>query len=95
MDHMKLHEEVAKPFACKMCPQTFSSASECAKHVTSHHIASSDIKTSVVCSLCNVEFVNEVELQQHVERQHEEIEDSMLDPLSGFCVGFNDEVSLS
>lgn len=97
MDHMKMHDQVEQPFACKMCPATFPTTSECAKHAASHHhTLVPEMKSGsepVVCSLCNMEFTSEVELQQHFDRHHEELDDqdSLLDPLSGFCVGFNDD----
>ena len=93
-----MHEQVEEPFACKMCPATFSTTSECAKHTTSHHAMVPEMKRraeQVVCSLCNMKFTSEDQLQQHFERHHEELDeqDSLLDPLSGFCVGFNEDVS--
>eukprot|EP00808_Paulinella_micropora_P003467 g69851.t1 len=71
--HMHTH---TKPFQCGVCGESFAWKRSLSKHMTTVHKYLEDTPPSVyTCVLCDKGgFVNKHELQQHMAREHQDIE---------------------
>lgn len=66
--HMRSSHTTERNFVCKTCPKAFSNVSDLRKHERIH-----DPTARIRCEFCPREFVQPVNLRQHMKRIHNKI----------------------